>query len=265
MRYVVEMMIMCEEDRFPPVRNALREHGIEVPYADPLRIRIEKTDPRLQPIVKDLEGIGHLAHLSYHPAFEPWEIDEAELVVLRVRGFCGAAFETWAKRLSLPPDTRVKDKREMGGLDIGKTYAWKEVLISERLREILAYEGLTGWAVEPVQHRDPKKDRFPPLYQLLSTHELPSLAPETEIHVDTHENVPKDDFLYGTIALFERGPLCYRRRDLLAVEDFNRTREGFMEILVRHPYFIVSQRVRRVFQAHRIRGHVEFEPVVILE
>ena len=42
------------------------------------------------------------------------------------------------------------------------------------------------------------------------------------------------------------------------------TAEVFLEPGVGHRYFIVSQRTRRVFRAHKVRGDFEFEPVVMV-
>lgn len=249
------------------------ETAASVRPAGSLRVRFEKPDPRRERIVAELESNGRLPVTFYVPDFEPWELEQAEFARLRVVGFCGDALKTWAERLGLPPGVRVMDKREMGRKDIARTYAWNEFVISERLREILIAEDLSGWLVEPIQHHAPQRDHFPPLYQLFAVSELLPLAPETELELRKYEDPARTgvvqynfDYsdLYGTTALFERGPLSYRRQDLAQVADINRTREVFLEVTVAHPYFILSQRARQAFLRHRVRGDVEWEPVVIL-
>jgi len=271
MKYVVQYLIIFGDKEYTKLSTLLRKHGLAVPDRErilpegQLTIRFEKTDPRRHDVVKELRRIDIDPIESYRPSFEPWELEQAELARLQVEGFCGEEFETWAKRLKLPPGARVMDKRAMGKMDVARTYAWKEIVIAERVREILEREGLTGWLAEPIQHRNPQKDTFPAMYQLLASSELPPLSPETEIYVDKHEGVEEGDILYGTTALIERGPLCYRRGDLTRVADVNRTHEVFLEVTVGHPYFIFSQRARQAFLRHRVRGDFVWEPVVILE
>lgn len=279
MRYVIELHVICRDDEYDAVKSVLLKYSIEVPDRQNirrkghLRVPIEKSDSRRDQIARDLQEIGIRPIPIHAPAFEPWELEQAELVRLRVEGFCGDALTTWAERLGLPPGSRVMDKREMGKQDIAKTYAWNEFVISERLREVLEAEGLTGWVAVPIQHRAPKHDRFPPLYLFTASHALPPLAPETELELRTYDD-PNDPLqagvhgtvrLYGTTALLERGPLTYRRKDLVKVADVNRTQEVFLEVTVAHPYFIMSQRTRQAFMRHRVRGDIEWEPVVILE
>lgn len=279
MRYVIELHITCRDDEFDALKPVLSRYGIETLDRQSvrrwgfLRVPIEKTDPRRDEIVEGLRAAGFGPVPGYAPAFELWELEQAELIRLRVYGFCGHALTTWAERLGLPAGSRVLDKREMGKQDIAKTYAHNEFAISDRLREILEMEGFTGWVAEPIQHREPKRDRFPPLHLITAGHVLPPLAPETELELVTYDN-PNDPLqvglrgmssLLGTTALFERGPLTYRRKDLVQVADVNRTHEVFLEVTVAHPYFVMSQRVRQAFIRHRVRGDIEWEPVVILE
>lgn len=266
---MILLHIIARVDEYDALKSVLLSYGIQPPDRENLRrkghlrVPVERTDPRLEQIVADLRKIDIDPSRMYAPAFEPRELEQAELVRMRVEGFCGDAFGWWAHRLGLPPGSRVMDKREMGKQDIAKTYAHNEFVISERAREILGVEGFSGWVAEPIQHRDSKRDRYPPLYLLTSSHELPPLAPETELELRTYDN-PKDR-LYGTTALFERGPLTYRRKALVQVADVNRTHEVFMAVPVAHPYFIMSQRVRQAFLRHRVRGDLSWEPVVILE
>ena len=277
-RYVILLHIIARVDEYDALKSVLLGYGIQPADREilrrkgHLRVPIEKTDPRLEQIVADLRKIDVDPGRMYAPAFDPWELEQAELVRMRVEGFCGDAFGWWVQRLGLPPGSRVMDKREMGKQDIAKTYAHNEFVISERVREMLEMERFTGWVAEPIQHRDPKRDRFPPLYLFTSSHELPPLAPETELELRTYDN-PNDPLdgvhgmvrLYGTTALFERGPLTYRRKALIQVADVNRTHEIFLEVTVAHPYFVMSQRVRQAFLRHRVHGDVSWEPVAMLE
>lgn len=259
MRYVKVLNVGFKEDEFPRARAIFAHHGIYVQRSEGwIEVAFEKSDERLAAIQEALRhALGHDGWIAHKAVFEPLELEKAEMVLLRVFGFCGDAFGTWCQKLGLPPDTRAMDKRAMGKRDIARTYAWKEIVISERLREILAIEKLTGWTGDPIQHVNPARDRFAPMYQLGSSNLLPLLAPETEIEVIEHPGEPG--------ALVERGPLHYRRRDLTGAHDINWTAEVFLEPGVSHRYLIVSQRTRRVFNTQRVRGDFEFEPVVILE
>lgn len=261
MRYVVELQIICREDEYLPVRSILKRYGQDKAWALPVKVRFEKSDPAADSLVRELQEIGYKAHVFYEPAFEQWEVEQADLLHVFIRAMCGDGFAQWAKELGLPPGTLVMDKREMGKRDIAITYAFDSV-ISDRLKEVFSREGLTGWRAEVVRHIDPKKDRFPPFYALAATNQLPALAPETELHLETHDR-PKDS-LFGTTGLFQRSPLYYRRQDLATVEDFNHTRERFGEAPGAHPYLILSQRAWAAFRKHQI-PKVDVEPAVILD
>jgi len=130
-RYVVEQSIIFADREYDIVRRVLARHGVEVPERakilpeGQLRIRFEKSDPRRHDVARELEKVGLGPSELYVPAFEPLELEQSELVRLRVEGFCGEEFETWAERLKLPPGTRVMDKRAMGKMDVARTYAWE--------------------------------------------------------------------------------------------------------------------------------------------
>lgn len=257
MRYVKALQVAVRPERVPLAQEILARYGVTATVGDGwIEAPFEKSDSRLAEVQRALkEVLGHEGAVTHQAVFELGELEAAEFVRLRVYGFCGDAFVTWAPRLGLPSGTRVMDKRAMGKRDIARTYNWKEIVISERLREILAGEGLRGWKVEPVRHVNPAKDRFPPMYQLESSSLLPALAPETDIEVIAPRSEPP--------ALVERGPLIYRRRDLTNALDVNWTSEVFLEPGVSHRYSIVSQRARRAFLAHKVRGRFAFEPVII--
>ncbi len=235
-------------------------------------VPFEKGDPRLAQFEQDLEALGHspASHL-YEPAFERLEVEQAELLHLFMRGLCGDGFGYWTGQVGLPEGTRRIDKKAMGKKDIALTYAF-EPIISDRLRLILAKEHLTGWDAQPVLHRSARRDPYPPYFHLVSTNTLPALAPETELYERKYSKpVPwppghplrgNVDQPYATSALFQRGPLLYRRRDLTQAEDFNRTHEFFGEAGASAPELIVSQRAWRVFRKYGIRL-VDVEPVLI--
>jgi hypothetical protein len=267
MRYVVELQIMFRDEQYPVIRDTLRIHGVDVPDSPAevkprwlLRVRVEQADPRLQQILRALETVGEHPPQLLVPSFEPWELEQAEFVRLRIMGFCGDP-------LAMAPDgAYIMDKRAMGKQDIAKTYAHNQFVISERLREIFVVEGLTGWTATPIRHANEERDRSGGRYLLTATSTLPPLAPETQLEFRRYDDPPEGwKHLRGTTALFERGPLTYRRRDLSAVSDVNRTHEVFLEATVAHPYFILSQRARQAFLKHRVRGDIRWEPVVILE
>lgn len=262
MRYVIELQIICREDQFLPVRDILRRHGRDARWALPIKVRFEKSDTMRDALTRELQEIGYKAHVFHVPAFEPWEVEQAELLHMFIEATCGMGFAQWAEDLRLPSGTLVMDKREMDERDIAVTYTF-DIVISDRLKQVFSLEGLTGWRTEAVRHIDSTKDRFAPFYALTVTNQLPALAPETEFHLETHDHVREGDPLFGTTGLFQRGPLYYRRRDLSVVEDLNFTREMFGEAPQAHPYLILSQRAWAAFRKHKI-PKVDVEPVVIL-
>jgi hypothetical protein len=282
-RTVVELVVLFrDEEEYANIRETLRNHGLDVPdWTADLRpkgtvaVHLEKSDARRDALARDMERIGHrMLTPVLVPAFEPWELEQAEFVLMRVFSFCGRPFGYWEETLGLPEGTRVLDKRGMGRQDVATTYAWNEFVISERLREMLTVEGLQGWAAEPIRHTHPERDHLPPLYEFQAASVLPPLAPETEVELRKYEDPAKTgvaqyDFdyshLYGTTALFKQGPLCYRRQDIVRAADVNRTHEVFGEGIGAPSYFVLSRRAYQAFLRHRVRGDVKWEPVVILE
>ncbi len=234
-----------------------------------MEIPFDKGDPTLEQVADALLRVGHSSGRHYEPVFESREVDEAELLRSYVRVNCGESFRTWASKLGLPSNTLVMDKREMEKHDIAITFDF-EVVVSSKFREVLVEEALTGWEAHLVQHIDSGEDRFPHLFHLSSTNRLPALAPETDLHFERHTkpllgtlDLPvAADPLAGTVGVYQRGPMRYRRSDLRKVEDFNYTREEFGEEVQKHPLFILSQRAWRVFRKHNVRN-VDVEPVII--
>jgi hypothetical protein len=265
MRYVAKLPIICSQANYLKIQDVLRKYGFNVPWSDDLEITFEKDDPTLYAVSEELRGLGYHPVPHYEPAFEDWEVLQAELLRLYISALCGSGFREWAEECGVSREERVMDKSEMGTQDIAWTYAW-EAVISERLRSILTQEELAGWQTVPVRHKDPKRDKWPPAYELVVTNKLPPLAPETELHYEKHD-VPRwgeDHPLYGTVGIFQRGPLRYRRADLRNLADFNRTHELFGEATAAHPLIVISQRAWQVFEKHRV-GKVDVEPVEILE
>lgn len=272
MRYETKLKIVSLPEEYPRLKEVLKKFGIELPWREIIEVSFEKSDPLCGQLESELRRIGLEPFKDYGPAFETWEVEQAELLHLFISGLCGVSFAEWSRQLGLPLGTRVIDKREMKRQDIAHTYAF-EVVISGRLMQLLADENLSGWSAQPIQHRDPSNDRFPTLYHLSATNKLPSLTRETELlevkHTEPMQFSPgsplhSPDPLYGTTGLFQRGPLQYRRRDLKRIEDFNRTYELFGEEPQKQPYLVVSQRAWQALRKHKIRN-VDVEPVVILE
>jgi len=271
MRYVVKLKIVCLPEEFRRVRATLGKFGFEVEWSRLVELTFEKGSPLLPKLEQSLAQIGHSPAIHYKAAFDKGEVEQAELLQLRFTLLCGDGFASVARSLGLPVGTRVMDKHAMRKHDIGLTYAF-DLVISERLRTILLKEGLSGWTAYPIRHSARRSDRYPPLFELVATNELPPLEADTEIETVEHMRPlvwPPDhpmygtpDPLLGTTAIFQRGPLRYRKAALSRLEDFNRTKELFGEAPQRHPIIVVSQRTRRVFSSHKVRG-IEPEPVLL--
>lgn len=183
-------------------------------------------------IQEALAQMGYKAPPFYEPAFEQSEVERSEILHLFVRGLCGMSFTEWASELGMHAGTRVMDKREMRSQDIALTFGF-ETVISSRMKDTFSREGLTEWDAQPISHKSPQEDRYPPLFHLIATNELPSLEPGADL-----ERIQRK----GVEAIFQRGPLQYKRQILQVIDDFNHTKELFGEPEQRSRLLIISQR-----------------------
>ncbi|MCC7353185.1 MAG: hypothetical protein IT330_05450 [Anaerolineae bacterium] len=145
--------------------------------------------------------------------------------------------------------------------DISLTYSY-EVILSERVGQLLQEHGMTGFELRPVHHYKKPYKGEPSLYQLKVTHTLPPMAsPPTEFEHfhDCSACHRKSQFLrhthwWGEVKYYEDTDVFYPRSVLEVVKDFNLTAEYFGELRVSHQLTIITQRVYRLLREHKVKN-----------
>lgn len=149
-------------------------------------------------------------------------------------------------------------KPKIGKSDIAGIHWVLELIITQRLKEIIEAEGLTGVEFWPVVNYR-KKTEYEGLYQLFITNEMPPMSPEAEIvrAPDVRECE------CGKKGYVRKGVPVYSRESLVNIKDFNKTHEWLGGGETTWQSKIVTKKVYDLFQQHKVRG-VRFEPVKII-
>lgn len=251
-----------------------------------LEVESEKSEILTREIQKNPD-IGYLSRIDHQ--YTPQELESAELLVwgptnqaieddyydfyaedeerrelYRRCPACGARLEQIREM--------IVNKALMRKKDVSLTYS-DEVILSERVGQLLQEQGLTGFELRPVHHyKKPYKGEQPTLYQLRVTHVLPPMAsPPTEFE-HFHECAVcqrKSQFLkhthwWGKIQYYEDTDVYYPRSVLKVVKDFDYTAEWFGEQRVMHRWIIITQRVYRLLREHKVK-HWAAVPVCLVD
>jgi len=157
----------------------------------------------------------------------------------------------------------VINKARMGKREVSLTYS-NEVILSERVGQLLQEQGLTGFELWPVHHYKKAYKGEPTLYQLRVTHVLPPMAsPPTEFdpvwtrHCEVCGRTGhylRREHWWGKIHYYEDTDVYYPRSVLKVVKDFNHTVEWFGDLRVTHRWIIITQRVYRLLLEHKVKN-----------
>lgn len=257
---------VLEKIRRPDLKTSL--HAFEREFPPPYgkkrfaeyRFFFEEGDATLDTLIEELHENVHLS-VRMDRVYTRQELLAAELLHLMITGTVGEGRDHYGTRFDWSQACRgcwsglvqtgdlIIDKAKMGKKDIAKTYT-SEVVISERLTQLIQEAQLKGYELRPVRHRSNRLRDEPILYQLIVTHTLPPVAPSTQVRTCS-------DCGRSGLELFTE--IYYRRQDLekTGVKDFNQTMEWYH-------WIIVSQKVYRLFLEHKIRNF-EVEVVRILD
>jgi hypothetical protein len=153
------------------------------------------------------------------------------------------------------------NKTLMGKRDFSLTYS-DQVVLAERVGRLVQEHRLTGFDLWPVHHYKKPYKGEPTLYQLRVTHQLPPMAsPPTEFEQFHHCDVCgrtsrflKHTHWWGKIQYYDTTDVYYPRSVLAVVKDLSGTAEYFGELVVSHPYIIISQRVYRLLREHKVKN-----------
>ncbi|MEL7567917.1 MAG: hypothetical protein AAGU27_23995 [Dehalobacterium sp.] len=149
----------------------------------------------------------------------------------------------------------IIEKRKMGKYDIATITP--EIIINERLLNLICDNDLTGYEFKPV--KDVKGKEKPDLYQLVINNILPQMS--NEIKTVTDKTSFCDECkMHG---VFLRSEIVYESDALKNAKDFNLSYEYFGARIYCNRQIIVSNKVYDLFTNNKVK-RVAFEPVRIV-
>jgi len=236
---------------------------------------LEKGDIRIDKLINGLkkQNLGKPS-LREERVYTKKEIDSAELLHLFITTYCGDGYNVYGTEFDksnictkcgssgeVQKSDLIINKTEMGKKSIAITYNF-EIVILDKLADILKENELTGYKLRPVRHYTDKMRNEPKLFQLVPTNTLPPTIPPTKIKKsDAYCSKCNKNGLYFDSELY------YSRKDLKKICDFNNTYEYLGEKLTRgisHPRVIISQKAYQVLKQNKIKK-MGVEPVNIVD
>lgn len=258
------ILIGNEED----VRNVRRQvnlgincetHFIEV-YTDTNDFRL------LQEASKDNNVSLHLS--KFEMEYTKSELDNSKYFVLRINSYCSEFAEKYGTRYSYEDKCKCCgsgkkqvsdlfiDKTKVGKKDISATYGL-EIVISEKLYNLLLHYNITGLSFRDVHHKNNNLKSEPVLYQLFCTNTLRPLNEQTVFYKEKYCECCCRSGLHVKSLPY------YDEEDLKDAKDFNYTFEYFGSGWSGTPDIIVSRKVYKLFRDNKIKG-VSFDIVKIV-
>lgn len=150
-------------------------------------------------------------------------------------------------------DLRIR-KGSLGKKDIILSYEWERI-VSLRLKKVLESAELRGINLRPVYC---KSEVDPIAYQIIATNILPKFSLGTKIYEDMDKKQKKYNFKcynYDWDTLF-----YYDKTDKAKFKDFSYSVEYFGSGFYPSRFLIVSQKVRQIFLAEKVRN-IEYTPI----
>jgi hypothetical protein len=159
----------------------------------------------------------------------------------------------------------LKGMPKFGRNDIIALFWVYEFIITEKLRNLIEKENLTGADFYPVRRYRKSAPRIPlpGIYQLHVANDLPPMSPKTKFEFVT--DLPKNIESCGCNIAGKNLPaaqMVYDRISLKNAKDFNRTSEFIGGGAYPTQKIIITNMVFQLFKKNKIRG-VDFIPVLI--
>ena len=145
------------------------------------------------------------------------------------------------------------------GVDIARTIACDEWVISRRLADIMISQELTGYTLQPVEHRGARRAEHS-WFQLLVTGSAGPTVPPTKFGKDLFHDDPEGEFVCAEHSLsgLKLVSELYIHRDNLDPMDICKTanRHGIRSgVLVPVPMLVVSPRFYHILRSNKIKGY----------
>lgn len=254
-------------------------------------LTLEQGDPSLRVLIEELNKRSDFAspHVRVEKQYNLQELASAELLLLRIPNHVIKEDYYWSypeKHKNIIPVFRrcptcrapleqvrplMVKKPLMKKKHISLTYQF-QVVMAEWVGDLFHEQGLTGFELWPVQHYTQSYEGEPILYQLKPTNVLPPMAaPPTEFESIRYcedckhtSQFLKHTHWWGNIQYYEDTDVYYQRSVLEMVKDFNHTAERFGELPLTNREVIVTQRVYRLLQEHKVKDW-EVVPIYLVD
>jgi hypothetical protein len=265
MRETIELSISLDKavSFLPPEVGEDREltRRLVLPSNDPLLEKVREHEHAWQ-----RRGSTMLTYLEVHREYTPRELQQAEMLWLRVRPFfeptgedCGTVYDEtkdcpkcgFGARQVGPLHLELK---RIPRRDIARTLGG-EIVVSARLAEEMRAAGLRGYELGPVVSRQGKPT--PHWYQLLLPECLVELAPQTQVGADFF--VPEPDEARcpeGHVVGFDVLSEVYVQRSSVGEADWFRTRQAVGQRMGPYrplPLLLISQRLYRFLMVRKVK------------
>jgi len=246
-----------------------------------VQFRLPVDDERYILLKKEMVEKGIRNNEKKEIRFDPQEIEEAEYSILFQKSMWGypqpeddyqnesydlsSGCQRCRQGLKQNKPFMLSGKPKFGRNDITALFWIYESIITEKLKDLIENEGLTGAEFWPVLRYRKTGQRLPipGIYQLYVRGELPPVSPKTQF--EWVSDLPKEIQSCGCNIIGRNLPaaqLVYDRVSLRDAKDFNRTFEFIGGGPGSQQWKVVSNRVYRLFKKNAIRG-ADFRPIVI--
>lgn len=195
------------------------------------------------------------AELFYMEIVYPWELD-------------GGTPDFGTEYIKSCPDCNhgviqksdlIVNTAKLKKYDISTTQ--RGIIINEKLRLLFDANNITGYELRPVI--DYKGRTEPIMHQLIINNILPVMSSETQIDIVQNDPHCSPCKTCGRNGIIRRSEAKYERSKLKNICDLNLSTEYFGIDLYCKQDIIVSAKLRKLFQTHKIK-RVAFDPVSII-
>ncbi len=240
------------------------------------RVILPATDPRLKdvgPLSRRLKSEGDSLFSSWHISrkYTQAEISSAKLFHLNINAVfepageeCGTLYDdSTACPVCKAGRTQIGElhlnlSKVSKGKDIASSIARVEWVVSDRLAQLLADEGITGHALKPVIHSGRSKSASS-WHQLFVSSSPVKVTRQTRVGVNPFGDEPEDRAacpLGDTLGLNVLSEVhvhgaSWDGSDIVRTQQFVGHRLG---LIMPRPLVLISPKLQRLLSEHRIKG-----------
>ncbi|WNY27814.1 hypothetical protein [Methanolapillus ohkumae] len=161
--------------------------------------------------------------------------------------------------IGIQMEDMIIDFKKLKGIDYALTYNG-EIIVSEKALDVLHKYNLSGFQIRPVRNKKKNAIEKVKYFQLLATHLMPPVRPETEVY-GTRYLMGDDVLVIDSVS--------YSQSDTMNALDFNLTFEYFGND-ANKPYtpqrfWIITKKARDILILELNQDFDDFKPVILVD